>query len=230
MHDRGWKAMIVGYGGLNQQRVYNPRTRRIHVLVFIQFNEGFSYYDTSHETTNKDDENTEVSDIQNEVDDDKFGKVMARKQVVGKETILANSTLQSKERSVIADSKNEGDNNSLFESAANNNHPLPNQSMPPPTVPNEILSPLTDISETNTPLPSKTFHDPEDEEDLPKLPNILQGNHTTDQSRSPCQSCTKSGVLKRVDYKNPRRLGKSMLVSYNVFHAKHIPQSHIHMV
>ena len=102
--------------------------------------------------------------------------------------------------------------------------------MPPPTVPSEISSPLTDISGANTSLPPETFHDPEEEEDLSESPNTLQGNNTTDQPGSSCQSRTKSGVLKRVDYQNPRRPGKAMLVSHNVFHAKRIPQSHTHMV
>lgn len=88
-----------------------------------------------------------------------------------------------------------------------------------PAVSHEILSPLTDISGAYTPLPP-TFQDPKDEEDLPVLPNILQGNYITDQSTNSCQFRTKSGVLKLVDYKNLTRPSKSMLVSHNVFHAK----------
>ena len=119
---------------------------------------------------------------------------------------------------------------SLSESAIDNKHPLPNQPMPPPAVPNEIPSPLTDISGANTPLPPETFHDSGEEEDLPGSPNTLQGDNTTDQSGSSRQSRTKSGILKRVDYKNPKRPGEATLVSHNVFHAKRIPQSHTHMV
>ena len=230
MHDRGWKGIMVGYGGVNQWRVYNPKTRRIHVSASVRFDEGFSYYDTSHEVEDEDDDGAELGDVWNEADDEEFGKVMDGKQVVGRDATLAHSTPQSQEGSVVADSEEEGDNNSLPESAMDNDHPLPNQPMPPPAIPSEIPFPLTDISGANTSLPPETFHDPEEEEDLPESPNKLQGDNTTDQPGSSRQSRTKSGILKRVDYKNLRRPGEAMLVSHNVFHAKRIPQSHTHMV
>lgn len=95
--------------------------------------------------------------------------------------------------------------------------------MPPLTVPSEISSPLTDISGANTPLLPETFQDPD--VDLPE-------SSTTDQPESSRQSRLKSEVIKRVDYKNPRRPGEAMsiLQSQNVFHAKRIPQTHTHMV
>lgn len=73
-----------------------------------------------------------MGDVWNEVDNDEFGKVMAGKQIVRKEATLADPIFQSKERFVIADSKKKRDNCSLPESAANKNHPLPNQLMLPP--------------------------------------------------------------------------------------------------
>ena len=54
-----------------------------------------------------------------------------------------------------------------------------------PIVPIEIPFPLTDISKANTLLPPETFYDPEEEKDLPELPNTLQGDKTIDQSGSP---------------------------------------------
>lgn len=210
MHDRGWKGIMVGYGGVNQWRIYNPRTRRIHVSASVRFDESFSYYDTGHEITDEDDDGAELGDVWNEADDKEFGKVIVGKQVVGRDATLAHSTPQSQKGSVVADSEEEGDNNSLSESAIDNDHPLPNQPMPPPAVPSEIPSPLTDISGANTLLPPETFHDSEEEEDLPGSPNTLQGDNTTDQPGSSRQSRTKSGVLKRVDYKNPRRPGEAM--------------------
>ena len=157
---------------------------------------------------------------------------MAGKQVVGKDATLAHSTPQSQERSIFTDSEEEGDNNNLPESAIDNNHLLPKQPTPPSTVPSEISFPLTDISGANTSLPPETFHDPKEEEDLSELPDTLLGDNTADQPRSSCQSRTKPGVIKRVDYKNPKKPGKAMSVflSHNVFHAKRIPQSHTHMV
>ena len=37
----------------------------------------------------------------------------------------------------------------------------------------------------------ETFHDPEEEKDFPKLPNILQSDNTTDQPGNSCRSRTK---------------------------------------
>lgn len=144
---------------------------------------------------------------------------MAGKYIIGKKATFADPILQLKKRFIIANGEEEKDNNSLPESVADNNHLLPNQHMPLLAFPSEILSPLIDISGAYTPLPP-TFQDPKDEKDFPVLPNILQGNYITDQSRNSRQFRTKSGVLKLVDYKNPTRSNKSMLVFHNVFHAK----------
>ena len=53
--------------------------------------------------------------------------------------------------------------------------------MPPPTVPSEISSPLTDISGANTPLPPITFLDQKEKKNLRELPNTLQGDNIRDQ-------------------------------------------------
>lgn len=42
------RALWLGMGEMNQWRIYNPRTRRLHVSASVWSNEGFSYYDTSH--------------------------------------------------------------------------------------------------------------------------------------------------------------------------------------
>lgn len=97
---------------------------------------------------------------------------MAGKQVIGKKTILVDPTLQLKEISIIIDSEEEKDNNSLPESAVDNNHSLSNQPMLPPEVSNKISSPLTDISKANTSLPL-IFQNSKDEKDLLTSPNPL---------------------------------------------------------
>ena len=80
MHNHGWKGIMVGYGGVNQWRIYSPRTRRVHVSASVCFDERFSYYDTSHGVTNDDtNEDKEIGDIWNEADDDEFGKFMTGK-------------------------------------------------------------------------------------------------------------------------------------------------------
>lgn len=89
MHDCGWKSIMVEYRGVNQWRVYNLKTRKIHILSFVHFDKGFSYYDINCEATDKDDESRELGNIQNEVDDNEFSKAMARKQVARREVTLA---------------------------------------------------------------------------------------------------------------------------------------------
>lgn len=95
--------------------------------------------------------------------------------------------------------------------------------MSSPIVPSKILSPLTDISKANISLLPETFYNLE-EEDLLKLPNILQSNNTINQLGSSYQFRTLSKVIKYVDYKNFKRPGKAMLVfqSHNIFYAKRI--------
>ncbi len=95
---------MVGYGGVNQWRIYHLRTRRIQVSTSVRFDESFSYYDTSHEVIEEDDNGVELGDVWNEIDDDKFGKIMARKQVIGRDSTLTHSTSQSQEGSDVADS------------------------------------------------------------------------------------------------------------------------------
>ena len=92
--------------------------------------------------------------------------------MIRRDTTIDHSFSQSQNGSVVADSGKKEDDNDLFELAADNDHPLSIQPMPPP-VPSEIRSPLTDISGANIPLPSETFSDPVDEKDIPESPNTL---------------------------------------------------------
>ena len=82
---------------------------------------------------------------------------MTERQAVGRDAIFAHPTHQSHEGSFVAQSEEEGDNNSLLESAIDNDYPLPSQPMSPTVVPSEILSLLTDISGTNTSRFHKNF-------------------------------------------------------------------------
>ena len=95
--------------------------------------------------------------------------------------------------------------------------------MPNPTVPSEISSLLTNISKANTPLLPETFQD---------LDVHLLESTKTDQPENSRQSSLKSGVTKRVDHKNPRQPYEALSIfqSQKIFYAKHIPQSHTHMV
>ncbi len=148
------------------------------VLASVGFNKGFSYYDTSHEVADEDDNGDELGDLWNKADDEEFGKVMTGRQVIRKDAIFAYPTHQSHKGSVVADSEEERDNDSLPESALDNDYPLPSQLIPPPVVPSEISSPLTNISKTNTPPLPEAFQD---------LDEDLLESATTDQPGSSCQ-------------------------------------------
>ncbi len=162
-----------------------------------------------------------LGDVWNEADNAEFGKVMTGRQAIRRDAILAHPTLQSHKRCVVADSEKEGDNNSLSESAVDNDYPLPSQPIPSHVVPIKISSLLTDISRANTsPLP-EAFKDPDQD---------FSESAKTNQPGSSPQSRSKSGVIKCVDYKHPQKPRKALLVTHNVFHAKRIPQSHTHMV
>lgn len=155
---------------------------------------------------------------------------MTEKQFIERSATIDHFTFQSQKRSVVADYEEEGDTNIFSESATENDHFLPNQPMPPPVF-SEILSSLINISRADTSLPSETFPDPK-KKDLLESPNILQGDHITDQLKSSCKSQTKSGVIKHVDYKYSKRPDQAMSIIqlHNIFHAKQIPQSYANMV
>ena len=64
MHDRGWKDIMVGYGKVNQWRIYNLRTRKVHISASVRFDKRFSYYDTSYGVTDDDtNEDKKMGDI-----------------------------------------------------------------------------------------------------------------------------------------------------------------------
>lgn len=74
---------------------------------------------------------------------------------------------------VVANSEEQGDNTSFSESAIDNKHLLSNQHMPLLAVPNEISSPLTDISGAITFFLLEMFHNSGEEKDLPGSSNTL---------------------------------------------------------
>lgn len=221
---------MFGYKKINQQKVYNLKTKIIYILPFIQFDKGCNYYDIGHKKINENNKSAKLSNLQNEADYIEFNKVMAGKPVIKKETILADLTFQSNKRSVIANIKKKGNNNSFSLFAANNNCFLPNQLISPLVVPNKILFLLTNIFGANIPLLLEIFQNIKDKKDFTKLPNILQRNYITDKSESLCQFYKKFRIFKQMDHKNSKKLSKSILISYNEFYAKHIFQSYIHMV
>ncbi len=87
--------------------------------------------------------------------------------------------------------------------------------------PKRDLVPLDQYFQSQYPSLSETLQD---------LNEHLPESATTDKPGSLRQSCSKSGVINRVDYKYPRKPGKALLIFHNIYHAKRISPSHIHMV
>lgn len=70
---------MIKYRGVNKWMVYNLQTRKFYILPFVWFDEDFSYYNTSHKAENEDNENTKLGTLWNEINDNKFDKIMAGK-------------------------------------------------------------------------------------------------------------------------------------------------------
>ena len=49
MNDRSWKGIFVGYNSENQWKIYDPRTKRIHLTRDVKFDEMYSYYQNDPE-------------------------------------------------------------------------------------------------------------------------------------------------------------------------------------
>ena len=45
LNDWLWKEVLVNYEDLNQWKIYNSRTKRVHLLRNVRFNEKNSYYE-----------------------------------------------------------------------------------------------------------------------------------------------------------------------------------------
>lgn len=193
---------MVWYSGVNEQKIYNLKIKKIYLLSSVWFDKGFCYYNTSDEVTDEDENVDKLGDIQNKANNKKFSKVMTGKQIEKKGTFIY-PTPQLQKDCIAANSKEKRDNNSFFESVIDNNHFLSHQPMLSLTVINKISSSLTNISKANTSLLPKTFQDP----------NVdLLKSSITDQLKSSHQFRLKSGVIKRIDYNNPRKLGKTMSI------------------
>lgn len=157
------------------------KNEKIYVLALVQFDECFSYYDTSHKIINDNkNKDTEMGDEWNEAKNDKFSRVIIEKQIIRRGATINFSTIQLQKKFVVINIEEKRDNSRLTKSIIDNNYLLSNQFMPL-FVPSKILSFLYNISRADTPLPLKIFHNPENKKDLQKSPNILQDDHITDQ-------------------------------------------------
>lgn len=66
---------MVGYEGVNKQKIHNLKTKKINISAFIYFNQSFSYYNTGHKITDKNDNGMRLSDVLNKADNEDLVKL-----------------------------------------------------------------------------------------------------------------------------------------------------------
>ena len=75
LDDRSWKDIFVNYANNNQWKIYNSRTRRIHVIKNVRFDENYSYYDQNHRISSnfyKHNDEFEINEFWHSKNDDWF--------------------------------------------------------------------------------------------------------------------------------------------------------------
>ena len=70
------------------------RTKKIHISASVWFEKSFSYYNTGYKIIDDYNSGTKLSDIWIKAEDQKFDKIIARKQVLERDIILAHSICQ----------------------------------------------------------------------------------------------------------------------------------------
>ena len=88
--------------------------RKILISAFIQFDQRFSYYDTSHGIIVEDENDNVFGDLWNETNDKKFGKIIIEKQTKKKDPTFTYFIFQSQEEPIATDRKKKGNNNNLI--------------------------------------------------------------------------------------------------------------------
>lgn len=63
IEDYGEKGIFIQYNIVNQQKIDNPKTKKIDVLAFIQFDKRLNYYDNSYELIEKNENKNKFGDV-----------------------------------------------------------------------------------------------------------------------------------------------------------------------
>ena len=228
LDDRSWKGIFVGYGTNNQWRIYDPNTRKVHLTRDVRFDENYSYYDEDPDTPEDAEMSTFDSAIQDlwspndDADLDPNGRRSSRSE--GDFIPLTPDSMST----TRPQTGGESSSNDEFEDAENDpdlsRDPVPSSVMPaprqlePPRVLPESSSSGEDTNggESTPPTPAPAPSAPEPvRRRQPKPPPPPSERNTR----------TKAGTLDRTDYKKLNDKGLN-----NVYHAKQVPKSHIHMV
>lgn len=274
LDDRSWKGIFVGYAGNNQWKIYNPRTRKVHITRDVRFDENYSYYDLDVAAPSDLDEyedEPELGEFWASEDDFLFDLRSRRRDAPGGDSTpggdatppipptpeslpprTAPGTAESDEEESFTEAPEEHrtDDHSTVSNSSDLNdsasvggrqdsplpdHPIPVKPIPPPrvTLPNEDYNFQGQVDDSEDEL-ARDIPDP-----VP-VPKRTRGKAPapppTDRT-----SRLKAGEIDRPDYKkandvdikrikNTNKPKGSANVVNNVYKAKQVPKSHIHMV
>ena len=97
--DRSWKSIFVNYVDNNQWKIYNSRTKKVHIIRNVRFDENYFYYDQNHNTFSNFDEydnEFELSEFWHSKDDNWFD-FRSEKSLNSSEKISFSKKTSSKE-------------------------------------------------------------------------------------------------------------------------------------
>jgi hypothetical protein len=185
LDDRSWKGILVGYGGNNQWKIYNPRTKPVHLSRDVRFDERASYYTpdlAAPDSIEDDADDEEMGHIWTEEDDDKMRAAQRAQDDYPTPTDTTETT--DTDDTEEEDQGNQNDQDASGQDGLDQDEEelLPRDPMPPPMPPSAPPPPQA---------PPKRAHN--------KAPLPPPSDWTT---RS-------SGRSDRPDYKDLHRRGKS---------------------
>ena len=87
LDDRSWKGILVGYGGTNQWKVYNPKTKRVHLSRDVRFDEKHSYYSNDGigppDCLEDESDEEDVAEFWTDKDDERLAELQGEQVSVG---------------------------------------------------------------------------------------------------------------------------------------------------
>ena len=87
LDDRSWKGILVRYGGTNQWKVYNPKTKRIYLSRDVRFDEKYSYYSNdgigAPDCFEEESDEEDIAEFWTDKDDEKLAELQGEQVSVG---------------------------------------------------------------------------------------------------------------------------------------------------
>ena len=256
LDDRSWKGIHVGYGGNNQWKIYNSRTRRVHLTRDVRFDENYFYYEEDHASSeffaDANDE-LEVTDFWASGDDDELDSESHRRRVTNGANDAIDSGLEEDEDEEFAevsedsltqpdvDSNSSDLNDSAFgaESERFQASPIPDSPIPEITMvsPRQIQPPSDSVSDEQLEQSEEIWENESSVDPAESPVTIITRRKRTRRPASPIDRETRipKGKVSRPDYKKLQisrqfqSKGRANVVN-NTYNAKQVSGFHIHMV